>query len=173
MAVLNVDDAVPAPPLMETERQPAPVGRPRGVLHLVAVTERLDGGIGRADLHIGQMRDPREMLHDLLALGALHPLGGHVLQPASAAPGDAIADGLDPVRPRAEDLLQACLAETPPRLAQAHAGTVAGGGVVAEDDEAVGARHSLPSEGQIVDRDLKDVVALWPLSLLVLHDRGS
>ena len=158
-AVLHVDHLVPAPAGVEAEVDaPVRAGR-RRVLHLVAVAEALDRGVGLADVDALQVADPREVLRHLVALGREGPLVRDVLQAAAAAPRHVGARHLHPGGPGREHLLQVGLGEAAPRLADPHAGAVAGGGVAGEDHEAVVAGDAGPAEREVLDVDLQDVVA--------------
>jgi hypothetical protein len=159
VAVLDVDDHVPAPARVEAERRLVSLFA-EGVLELVAVAPLLHRRHDLLQLEPLEAADPAERVGDLLLLVTQLALVGEALPRRSraglaavdAAVGEAIRGGL-------EQLDRARLGEA--LLALGHLGTdpVAGQRPGDEDDQAVGPSDPSPAEGKGVDLELELVSA--------------
>jgi hypothetical protein len=116
-----------------------------------------------------EVADPGQVLAHLLALRGDRGDIVEVLQPAPPAARHVRAGGLHPVRPRPQDLEELRVGVAAPGAAHPRAHAVAGGGVMTEDDEAVAAAHPGAAEREVVDLELEDLVAAWPLRNAILH----
>ena len=149
---------VPAAAHVKAQRQ-LTVGTRRGrVLHLVAIAEVLDRRVRLENRHVGQVRDPRQVIGDLLAFGLQRGFVGDVLQTATAAAGHVLAWRDDAVGSGLEDLDQIRLGEPAPGLAHPHARAIARSGVRAEHHKPIRARNALSAERQVVNRHFEFVI---------------
>jgi len=136
-ARVDVDHLVPAAAAVESQPQLAIRPRRRRVLHLVAVAEVLEGGVGRPHVDALQPADAGQVLRHLLPLGLEHHVVLHVLQAAAAAVGHEGARRRDAPGPRLQHLHQIGLTEPAPGLSDAHPGRISRRGVGSEHHEAV------------------------------------
>jgi hypothetical protein len=172
LAVVDVDDQVPAPARVEAERD-ALVGGPdgalaEGVLEFVAVPPLFDGADDRLHLEVVEAADPpQRVLHlglllvQLALIGEALPGGaGARLAAVDATVREAVGAGAQQLdRPRLGEAL----------LAFRHLGedAIARQPARDEDDEAVRAGDPAAAEGQRVDLDLEPLApARRPLGRL-------
>ncbi len=145
----HVHHAVPPPALVEAQRQTARRAGGRGVLHLVAVGEALEGRVGLAHLDVLQVPDAREVLGHLGPLGRQRDLVLHVLEAAAAAARDVRAGRGHAPGAGGQHLDQVRLGEAAARLGDPRPHPVARGRVAAEHDVAVVAGHARAAEGEV------------------------
>ncbi len=151
-AVLDVDDPLPGPGLVEPADELAGRAAAERVLELVAVAPLGDGGDDRVELEAVETADADERLADLVLLDLeLARVAEHLPRGAGM-----VGRGGDAVGARLEDLERPGLGVGALSLVDAGPDAVAGEGAVDEDDVAAG-RPGDPgaAEGEGVDLELE------------------
>src|SRR5215213_5211 len=156
LAVLDVDDAVPAAAGMEAERRIGAVDLAEGVLELVAVAPLPERRDDRLKLEALEAADPCQGLGDLLLLVGELALVWKSL-PGSPRTRLPFVDAAirEAVAGRLQQLDRPRLGEAALLLRDLGQHAIAGQSARDEDDEAVGPRHSPPAEGERVDLQLE------------------
>jgi len=162
LAIIDVDDQVPASAGMEAECRPA-LARPEGVFELVTVAPLLQRRLDLLQLEAVEAADPAQRLVDLPALLDQLLLVGEALpwRPRAglalvqAAIGDAAGAGAQQLdRPRLGEPLLRFGDLGPHQVARQAAGD--------EDDVAADPGDPAPAEGERVDLDFKQLPAPRP-----------